>query len=152
MVCNLLTLASMPESPSFSNTCLITKLKGISLTKILRSCLLTSEPSLADCRQAYNSHLNCYCSLPLVPISYRIPPCTLYWMYWQLRILFCSRGARKKKDYRLVFFKLTFWTGLTKYVIRGITIYRSGITIYRYTSSYDMPSAWFVSKATLKCL
>jgi hypothetical protein len=41
-------------------------------------------------------------------------------------------GTRnKKKDCGSFFFILAFWTGLTKYVIRGITIYRNIITIYR---------------------
>jgi len=40
-------------------------------------------------------------------------------------------GPRKKKDCGSVCFKLAFWTELTKYIIRGITIYRSVITIYR---------------------
>jgi hypothetical protein len=39
--------------------------------------------------------------------------------------------GEKKKDRGSVFFKLAFWTELTKYVIRCITIYRSVITIYR---------------------
>ena len=48
-----------------------------------------------------------------------------------------TQGAtgKKKKDRGSFFFEVAFRTGLTKYVIRGITIYRSGITIYRYITS-----------------
>jgi hypothetical protein len=44
-----------------------------------------------------------------------------------------SKGVSEKKKIHqgLVFFKLAFQSGLTKYVIRGITIYQSVITIYR---------------------
>jgi hypothetical protein len=48
-----------------------------------------------------------------------------------------SQGGprKKKKDRGSFFFKLAFWTGLTKYVIRGITIYRNSIAKYRLITS-----------------
>ena len=79
-----------------------------------------------------------YQTAPHVPLS-----CGFSFNDAMMRLLSCpwatestQGGPRNKKKHQgSVFFKLAFRSGLTKYVIRGITIYRSGITIYRLITS-----------------